>query len=419
VDKSDFFIRNVPIEDIAAAKSISDTIATTAELKRVVLTKNGKANKDDKEDISGHVLKDDVVEELVNNGLTKAKIRVLGLTKNVLESARSCSALASLLSRSDNTIEKFYLYRNLFKPTEQECIQQLTKLFIVDTHEGNITNKLHKLVFIDNDLGDEGLENVLKWIESPALNITDLILRNVGITENGAKRLAQSLSSPRNNIRKLDISENPKIGLEGLKTLVASISANQNLVHLELAHNEITSADAVKEIGELIQKSKSLQKIDISDNHFKDEGAQILVNILSQNPSLSKLDISGANLTDAVITLVAETVEKNNTNLSRLNLYRQEIVGENLQKRIIKLDKVIKCDYFEHIIDEDEDEDDDDDDEDEDEEDEDDEAEDEDDEDEDEEDEEEEEEEEEPATDEVLKGHDFFKKDDSKKHDEL
>ncbi|KAL0487374.1 NACHT, LRR and PYD domains-containing protein [Acrasis kona] len=358
LEKSDLFIRNIPISTVEDAKIVSSAAAKIKDITRVVFSKNGEQTEESEQD--SHVLKDDVVQELAKGLSQSPNLRVLAFTKNRFESAKSCASIADLLSRSDSKIEKFYLYRNNI--TDSSCLQKLAEPFKAEQPESvNVTNKLFKVVILENQIKQEEMKHLISLIESSKLNITELVLRNAGLNSGTAALLSKSLSSEKNKLTRLDVGENVDLGLEGFKTLCQAISSSNRVTHLDISNANLESVDAVKTLSSLITNTKTLVRVDLSDNKIGDQGLSILLDTLKNKPSLTKIDISGAGLTDLGVTSLVDAVENKTIALTKINLYRQDVSDDKLQVRVVNNDMVIKSEYFEENDDDNYDDDEDDD----------------------------------------------------------
>jgi len=116
-----------------------------------------------------------------------------------------------------------------------------------------------------NNIDDAGLTAIIAALPE---NVTELLLRNNDITDDGAKALAKFMETNA-KIKILDLSDN-EIGDEGAAALAAMLEKNTTLTDLDLFHNAIKHAGG-KALAAALKKTNSLKDFDVSANDIDNE----------------------------------------------------------------------------------------------------------------------------------------------------
>ena len=96
---------------------------------------------------------------------------------------------------------------------------------------------------------------------------------------------------------------------------------------LNLWGNQFT-AKSLPLLCKILNNNRTLRELDLSHNHFGDEGVQIICNVLSFNHSrLKELDLSGNEITDRGAAYLSSMLRRN-TRLKRLILNRNDITND-------------------------------------------------------------------------------------------
>ncbi|XP_072893176.1 NACHT, LRR and PYD domains-containing protein 3-like [Hemitrygon akajei] len=129
-------------------------------------------------------------------------------------------------------------------------------------------HKCQELRFGGNKLGDSGVKLVSEALRNPECKIQKLWLSEVGLTDSGAKDFASALST------------------------------NPILTELILSANELGDSGVKLVSAALRDQGCKIQKLVLIDVGLTDSGAKDLVSALSQNTSLTELDLGRNSLTD-------------------------------------------------------------------------------------------------------------------------
>jgi hypothetical protein len=122
------------------------------------------------------------------------------------------------------------------------------------------------------------------------------------IGDNGAKALAQSLSSNNVKLKQLCLASNG-ITDQGIEYIAEMLISNKTLTHLWLSSNEISDR-GLKLLAEAIMNiNKTLQLLALEWNKFRDDSSvNILISMLNNNQSLTKLSLTSSRLSKSAIT---------------------------------------------------------------------------------------------------------------------
>lgn len=147
-------------------------------------------------------------------------------------------------------------------------------------------------------LGPRGLKALAPGTPS---TLQHLALVGVNMDNYGAQALGNSLPAA---LKTLDVSENPKLGPEGLWKLSPRFDTLECLEEMNLAGNKLENDGAVHLGGHLPLLGRYLTALDLSRNRIGAGGMESLSVGLKDCHLLQTLDLSGNNLMDAgAITL--------------------------------------------------------------------------------------------------------------------
>jgi Ran GTPase-activating protein (RanGAP) involved in mRNA processing and transport len=126
--------------------------------------------------------------------------------------------------------------------------------------------------------------------------LEQLSLWNNRIGDMGVRSLSNALSFNRNNLKKIDLSDND-ITDDGAKYLAQMLKTNTILTHLTLSRNNI-SDKGVQQIANALQnRNRTLQKLSFTENKFlTDSSVDYFIDMFTHNRSLRKLWLNDCNL---------------------------------------------------------------------------------------------------------------------------
>jgi len=288
-----------------------------------------------------------------NNTLQELSIAGTGITKNGFKmiinalrlnttllsldvSCNSCLGEAIGISsylKNNTTLKELYLKSTFFGGCQ---IDVMMKVLSVNT-------ALQKLVISNNYIGDVGAAAISRCLKHnnslKILHVSGCFISNVGI-----KDIAEALKIKANiALQKLDISWNGPMTNDSLEQFDTCLKDNHTLKKLDLSNLQITSEG----IQQIIQSGMTLKQLNISNNKFNNEvltticdslksstttikkfcisnvttaGIKMLIEALSSNHSLQKLDISANNFSDDGADAISAYLSKSTTTLLELNI---------------------------------------------------------------------------------------------------
>jgi len=150
-----------------------------------------------------------------------------------------------------------------------------------------------------------------------------------GMQLKDAMHLARCVSKTR-TLSKLTLSEN-LLNDESIHILSSGLAKNDTLTYLDLSHNKISDTGA-KRIARLLRKGSVLVHLDLGDNRVHETGGRALGNALAQNSVLTYLSLKLNPLGDVGgMSLLGNIVNNPNCGLSYL-----DVSGQNLSPTVAK-----------------------------------------------------------------------------------
>ena len=192
--------------------------------------------------------------------------------------------------------------------------------------------KLNSLGLIGNNITNEGVKHLAEALTNNNCKVNSLNLRANKNTDEGAKHLAEALTNNNCKLNSLDLADN-YITDEGVKHLAEALTNNNcKLNSLDLADNNITD-EGVKHLAEALTNNNcKLNSLDLADNNITDEGVKHLAEALTNNNcKLNSLGLISNNITDEGVKHLAEALTNNNCKLNSLNLRANNITDEGVK----------------------------------------------------------------------------------------
>lgn len=180
-----------------------------------------------------------------------------------------------------------------------------------------------QLVLDHAGLGDKGAQALAEAIRINS-NIVELSLVDNWITPKGAEPLIVSLCNSK-SIRRVDFSDN-RLGVQGSVVdinagiLIKSlVTKNSIITELILRNNKLSDKD-IEQIADGVNDNVTLQSLDLSYNEIQYRGAVAISRILSHNSELRELNVEwNAFRTAGSFVILNEGLVSNNT-IKRFNL---------------------------------------------------------------------------------------------------
>ncbi|CAF1122133.1 unnamed protein product [Rotaria sordida] len=275
-------------------------------------------------------------------------------SKNFLRKFLSCQKQSKKISTNSKTsISNSSIYRNI---SLEQLIFERGRSWTVDLDEQNITDEDIKFIIkhtiIKNRckcirLRDNNITSLgaLKLAESLNNHITleSLDLRNNFISDLGVKFL--SLTIINSNIKTLNLESNG-ITFEGAQYLAQMLKNNQTLTELYLSKNHLGDRgvelltnvlhdnkryDYDQDNNEVYDTSNPsiLQHLYLGHNDITDVGIEYIANMLKTNRMLTWLWLSGNEIGNRGVELLANTLAYHNSSLEWLFLNSNKAINDS------------------------------------------------------------------------------------------
>ncbi|XP_051992111.1 NACHT, LRR and PYD domains-containing protein 12-like [Xyrauchen texanus] len=181
------------------------------------------------------------------------------------------------------------------------------------------SKSLRELDLSDNDLQDSGVKLLSDALKSPHCILEILRFAACSFTDQCCESLSSVLQSSK-SLRELDLSNND-LQDSGVKLLsVALKSPHCTLEILRFAACRFTD-QCCESLSSVLQSSKSLRELDLSNNDLQDSGVKLLSDALkSPHCILEILRLSGCMVTEEGCCSVASALRSNLSRLKELDL---------------------------------------------------------------------------------------------------
>ncbi|XP_059814762.1 NACHT, LRR and PYD domains-containing protein 3-like [Hypanus sabinus] len=159
----------------------------------------------------------------------------------------------------------------------------------------NLECKIQTLELIRVGLTDSGAEDLVSALSTNP-SLTELNLSENKLGDSGEKLVSAALRNPECKIQKLQLRD---VGLtdSGAKDLVSALSTNQSLFELGLSDNELGNSGVKLVSASLRNPECKIQKLELEKVGLTDSGAEDLVAALSTKLSLTELDLGSNSFT--------------------------------------------------------------------------------------------------------------------------
>ena len=271
-----------------------------------------------------------------------------------------CGGAVQLLSSlHSNKLRELDMYETGINDPDFECLARYI----------HSTASLQKLSIGRNDISVESIDSLCKALSTNcsmrSLNMIDchlttshcvclgqllrhpihckietLYLNSCSLTSDGVGEVMSGLSD-NHTLRMLNLSDNKlslsdnQIRSDGAVTIATMLKTNSSLETLDLDDCSIDSSGGV-ELGTALERNKTLRELRLSGNALGDDGVRGLIVGLENNSSLEELWLDGdESLGEEGVSLLLKCVEEKNTSLKLLWLsekYKRDI-SSTLQSR--------------------------------------------------------------------------------------
>ncbi|XP_051991571.1 NACHT, LRR and PYD domains-containing protein 12-like [Xyrauchen texanus] len=268
---------------------------------------------------------------------------------------KSCSALASVLSSNSSSLRELYLSNNDLQDSGVKLLSDALKSphctleilsFAACRFSGQCceslssvlqsSKSLRELDLSNNDLQDSGVKLLSDALKSPHCTLEILRIADCRFTGQCCESLSSVLQSFK-SLRELDLSNND-LQDSGVKLLSDALkSPHCTLEILRFAACRFTG-QCCESLSSVLQSSKSLRELDLSNNDLQDSGVKLLSDalksphctleilrfaacrftgqcceslssVLQSSKSLRELDLSNNDLQDSGVKLLSDALK--------------------------------------------------------------------------------------------------------------
>ena len=226
--------------------------------------------------------------------------------------------------------------------------KSLTEVSLIDAKIGPIAtcklthalkNNTHvkTLWLAGNNMGDEGSEAIAELLRCNKV-IRQIILSVNGIGPTGALSLASVLEDDEEAVLEVLCMGGNNLGDKGAMFLAEMLRTNTSLKELWLRDNNLTSKSA-NALAQNLKNNGALQELWLGGNELGDEGATALAGALQGSASesntcaLSVLDLSNNGVTAVGACILLEAVTSNQR-ITKLDLSGNDIADEEILRKI-------------------------------------------------------------------------------------
>ncbi|MBN8828067.1 MAG: hypothetical protein J0H68_05110 [Sphingobacteriia bacterium] len=304
------------------------------------------------DDFNSEAVRSSLIENIFNKdrGIFNIVDTLNKTTNNVQKlNLTSCKLGESYGEKSSNGLSFVFGAINFFSEKIMNGSIRQPLNYIEDKVTFGLSTKIRKFTtkilkpYSGNSLSDRfiGQADIFKLAELIKDNkqITELILANNSINDNGAEAIGKALAT-NTTLVTLDLSGNC-ISFEGLKSILYGLKYNNTLRHLNLHSNWlgtmnilIAGVDVAEFIVQFLKENKSLVSIDLRNNNFNKRAQKIMAKgILANkdtNRNLLEVQISYEEpLQQAFPDLHAFIEENNRISLNILTRINQNVSHPN------------------------------------------------------------------------------------------
>ncbi|KAL7853085.1 hypothetical protein SRHO_G00188700, partial [Serrasalmus rhombeus] len=239
-----------------------------------------------------------------------SSVKVLDLSKTDLQDA-GVEKLSSGLKSSHCKLEIIRLA--VCKLSAQSCD---TLQSVLQTE----TSCLKELDLSNNDLQDEGLENLSVGLKSSHCKLEILRLAVCKLSTQSCNTLKSVLQTETSCLKELDLSNNDLYD-SGVANLFAGLKSSickLQILRLALCNLGVNTCER---LGSLLKLERSLKALDLSNNDLQDSGVELLsAGLKTGDCKLEKLILSGCMIKEEGCSSLASALSSNLSHLKELDL---------------------------------------------------------------------------------------------------
>lgn len=109
------------------------------------------------------------------------------------------------------------------------------------------------------------------------------------------------------------------------------------------------TVESSSDIVNLLEKNKSLKKLNLAYNHLGDKGIESIAKALEENKTLKSLNLTGNNISDEGLGYIIKTLEKNKS-LIHLNLFANLITDKGAKLLRECINNLISFDISNNLL---------------------------------------------------------------------
>ncbi|XP_037398365.1 NACHT, LRR and PYD domains-containing protein 3-like isoform X3 [Pygocentrus nattereri] len=275
--------------------------------------------------------------------IAKASRKVVLCNCNLTE--ESCAALSSALSSNTCSLRELNLSNNKLQDSGVELLSaglenphcKLEKLKLCGcnlTEEScaalssalnSNSSSLRELNLSNNKLQDSGLELLAVVFKDPHCKLEKLELGNCNLTEESCGTLSSALTS-NSSLRSLNLSYN-KLQDSGVKLLSVGLeNPHCKMEKLELYNCSFTEEGCAALVSALKSNLSHLKELNLNYNKPGESGVKLLSDLLKDSHcNLEKLQLCNCNLTEESCAALSSALSSNSSSLRELNLSNNKL----------------------------------------------------------------------------------------------
>eukprot|EP01080_Neovahlkampfia_damariscottae_P003321 gene3321-5760_t len=242
-------------------------------------------------------------------------LKILNLTDNSTMGSTALASLSSCISLNKSLVQLNLSNTKL----EKDGLKFLCPSF-------EKTESLKELDLSKNGFNDDSMKCVCVFL-SKNRSVKTLNLNENYLGSNLA--FLSNFLGTNNTIETIHLTKN-NISFEETKLLAEALENNKSLKKLFLSMNNV-SEEGSKFLGKSLESNETLEELDISYNSMKDEGAGYLINSIEKNKCLKILNLSGNFIGSIEAGKYCKHCLLNNRNLTNLNLSENTFKEDGLE----------------------------------------------------------------------------------------
>lgn len=208
-------------------------------------------------------------------------------------------------------------------------------------HDNNILKELRLGYGV---IGDQEIKIIMENLADTAITHMNLGASKIGIE--GARHIAEFINKTK--LVKLGLGFS-QIGDAGMSLIFQALKDNDRIEYLDISRNDMTN-NSVKDLAEMISKSKSLKYLNIERNDITEEGAVLIGEALQVNKSVEHLRLGKVIVGDKGMAALAKALVSEGSKITKIEMIGCQ-VGDEGAKFLVEALETIDLSSREIIID--------------------------------------------------------------------